>query len=339
MDIQSVDGGGGAAHESALLSVLREDGSADPAVDPALSLDRVVAIYESMLRARVVSEQLAALAATGRVGFLPPSVGAEAAVVGATVALREQDWVFPTLGDLGAALTRGLSFDALAQRVLGGARDPLKGREMPGGLSARELRIASAGATAANHLPHAVGFAWAARQRGEDLVTAAFFDAPEIDAADFHTGLNFAGVMKASTVFVCRVRAGEESAAERAVAYGVASARCDGSDLLAVIRTVGEAVDRAVEGRGATVIDLVLGEPSDALRRTRAYLERLGAWDEGRERARRSQVEDELTRAVEVAAREGHPPPRTLFDDVYARPLPELERQRAELTSGPRPHR
>jgi TPP-dependent pyruvate/acetoin dehydrogenase alpha subunit len=333
MDIQSIEGGRARAE---LLSVLREDGSADPAVDPALSADRVSAIYESMLRTRVVLEQLAALSAGGRIGFVPPALGTEAAVVGATVALREQDWVFPTTGDFGAALARGVGLDALAHRVLGSAHDPLKGRDMPGALGARALRIASSSAPAATHLPHAVGFAWAARQRGEDLVTAAFFDAPEIDAADFHTGLNFAGVMKAPTVFVCRVREGEESAAERAVAYGIASARCDGSDLLAVVRTVGEAVDRAVEGHGATVIDLVIGEPGDALRRTRAYLERHGAWDEGRERAVRSQVEDELTLAIEVAAREGHPPTRTLFDDVYARPLPELERQRAELTSSRR---
>lgn len=336
MEIQSTDGD--AAH-GALLSVLRDDGSADPAADPSLGVERVVALYEGMLRARVVGERLAALADAGRVGVLPRRLGSEAAVVGATLALREQDWVFPTLSDVGAALARGMSLETLAHRVLGSARDPLKGRDVPGGISARSLRIASASAPAATHLPQAVGFAWAARQRGEDLVTAAFFDAPEIDAADFHTGLNFAGVMKAPTLFVCRMREGEESAADRAIAYGLPALRCDGSDVLAVVRAVREAVDRAVEGHGATVIDLVLGAPDDALRRTRAHLERHGAWDDARERALRARVDEALTQALEVAQREGPPPPRTLFEDVYERPPPALERQRAELTSGPRPAR
>src|SRR5690606_60300 len=137
----------------------------------------------------------------------------------------------------------------------GDDQDPLRGHDMPGGLSARRLAIASVSAPAATQLPHAVGVAYAARLKGKDLVTAALFDANEIDAADFHSGLNFAGVMKAATVFVCRVRACDledgtvpRGASEYAVAYGIEAARCDGSDLLAVVGTVREAVQRASIG-------------------------------------------------------------------------------------------
>jgi TPP-dependent pyruvate/acetoin dehydrogenase alpha subunit len=320
-----------------VLRLLSDDGRLDVDESPPIALDRAAALYASMVRAAVLGERLSALAASGRIGFFPSTLGTEAAVVGASFALREQDWIFPTHGDFAAAVTRGLSVRALAERVCASANDPLKGRDLPAGSSARAQRIASVSAPAGTHLPHAVGFAWAAQQRGEDVVTAAFFDAPEVDAADFHTGLNFAGVMGAPTVFLCRVRPGQAGAAEHAIAYGLPYLRCDGSDALAVVRAVGDAVERAAEGRGATVVDLELGEDADApLQRLRAYLEREGAWDEARERSLRLEVAGELERAVEEASR-ASVSRHTLVDDVYGRPTAELERQRAELASGPRP--
>lgn len=330
MEMQTIDGSARARGER-LVSVLRSDASADPELDPKLGRERLVSLYEAMLRTRCVGDRFASLAATGEIGLFPWARGSEAAVVGATLALRESDWVFPTLGDVGAAVARGMSLEALAARALGSAGDALKGRDVPGGLSARALRIASASAPAATHLAHAVGTAWAARRRGEDLACAAFFDAPEIDAADFHTGLNFAGVMRAPVVFVCRSREGEAGAAEHAVAYGVASARADGSDVLAVVRAVSDALDRALEGEGATVLDLVIGEPDEALDRARAHLVRLGAWTEENERAVREAADRDLTSAIERAREAGAPAAGSMFDDVFARPLPEHERQRSAL--------
>src|SRR5690606_18652626 len=148
--------------------------------------------------------------------------------------------------------------------------------------------------------------------------------------------LNFAGVMRAPVVFACRVREGEESAAEHAVAYGLRSARVDGSDALAVVRAVSDALAAALEGAGATVIDLVLGGPDEALDRARAHLVRLGAWSDERERELRRRTEEELASATDLASREGPPAPSTIFDDVFSRPAPEHERQRAELARAPR---
>ncbi len=339
MEMEAIQPGARGGAEGELITVLRPDASADPERDPKLGRERSVELYEAMLRTRVAGERLGALSESGRIGFFPFAPGTEAAVVGATFALREPDWIFPTQGDFGAALARGLSLDALARRAFGGADDPLKGHVLPGGMASRSLRIGSASAPAATHLPHAVGVAWSAQKSGEDSASAAFFDACEIDAADFHTGLNFAGVMRAPVLFLCRTRAGEASAAEHAIAYGLSSMRVDGSDALAVVRAVGDALDRALEGEGATVIDLVIGEPDEAMDRARAHLVRIGAWSDDRERAAKKSVEDELARAIDAASRAGAPAPDTIFEDVFARPAPELERQRSALTRGPRPAR
>lgn len=333
MDIQPIDSGGAEA-VSDLFTVLASDGSVDPSGDPRLPVERVVGLLEAMITTRVIGARLGALAEDGTIGLFPSTLGMEAAIVGASAALREHDWLFPTYGDFGAALVRGASVPELAARALGGASDPLEGRDVPAAFSSRALRIASSGAGPANRLPHAVGLAWAAAQRGEDLVGAAFFDAAEVDAADFHTGLNFAGVMRAPVLFVCRVPSGQEGAAEHAVAYGLPAVRCDGSDVLAVVRAVTDALDHAASGGGATVIDLVVGGADDAIDRAKKHLTRLGAWDEAHERALVARVEEQLASAITTGR--GEPPLRTIFDDVYATRTPELDRQQAAAARGPR---
>ncbi len=282
-------------------------------------------LYRGMRRAQVVDARFAALGEAGAVGFLPSGAGREAALFGALHALRTGDWVFPTMNDWAAALYRGMSLSTFAARVLAGAADPLKGRDMPGGLSARGLRIASVSAPAGTHLPHAVGVAWAARQRGEELVTAALFDGREVDAADFHTGLNFAGVMKAPTVFLCRVREDEDGAAEHAVAYGLPHVGCDGADVVAVYEAVSAAVARAARGEGATVVDLELGD--DPVARLRGQLIERGAWSAHEDEALALAVEAELAEAIAQAER-GEPSLASLFDDVFEALPPHLERQR-----------
>ncbi|MCC6875520.1 MAG: thiamine pyrophosphate-dependent dehydrogenase E1 component subunit alpha [Sandaracinaceae bacterium] len=322
---------------SALLRVIRPDGSADPAHDPRLEAETIRALYRAMVRTRLLDERLGTLSQEGRIGFHPTAIGREAAVVGTAGALREGDWLFPTSRDFGAALLRGMPVAEYLHQVYGSSQDRLHGRQMPGAFSGRSYGLGSVSAPAATHLPHAVGFAWAARRRGEDVVTAALFDGAEIDAADFHTGLNFAGVWRAPTIFAARV-AQDQSAAEHAVAYGIASARCDGDDVLAVFRAVRDALERATRGEGATVLDLVESQ-SDPLERTRVHLERLGVWKASDEQALRAEVHEAIDHAILSAAHAGPPALRALFQDVFAEVPRHLSDQLDEATRlGARAH-
>jgi len=267
--------------------------------------------YEAMVRLATIDEQLAQLGEAGSVGFFPRLLGREAALVGTVAGLSSDDWLFGSATDWALPLLRGQAIESFAHRAFGTMKDVLRGRDVPSAVSARSLRIASSSAPAATQLPHAVGLGWSARQRGDDLVSVALLDASEVDAPDFHTGLNFAGVMKAPTLFVCRVRPTEEGAAEHAIAYGIAAARADGSDVDAVASVIAEGVERAKAGQGATVIDLELGEAEAAFERARAAL---GAERAGAIRAR---TQSELTTAFAAATRTGPPDLRSLFDDVY----------------------
>ncbi len=298
--------------------------TSDPSSDSSHARER----YEPMLRMRVIDDRLAALGESGAIGFLPRAAGREAALVGAVAALRETDWIFPTLADWAITVARGMSVETFVHRVFGDARDPLRGHDIPAGTSAKALHIGSASAPPATHLPHAVGVSWAARRRGEDVVAAALFDAREVDAAEFHTALNFGGVMKTPTLFICRVRAGEPGAAEHAVAYGLASAHCDGADVDAVVDTIGRAAERARAGEGPTVIDLELGGDDDAIEMATAAL------GSERQRALRADLDAELTRAIDEASKTGTPDLRSLFDDVYSGFENHLAAQLREARAG-----
>src|SRR5262249_11042333 len=118
------------------------------------------------------------------------------------------------------------------------------------------------------HLPQAVGTAWAAKIAKDDVVALALFGEGATSTGDFHNAMNFAGVFKAPVVFVCRNNghaAGtpaarqtkNESFADKAVAYGVASVKIEGTHPLEVVSTIRAAVARAAEGRGASLVEIV----------------------------------------------------------------------------------
>jgi 2-oxoisovalerate dehydrogenase E1 component alpha subunit len=216
-----------------------------------------------------------------------------------------------------------------------------------------------------------VGYAWAAKLRREDLVSASFFGEGGTSSNDFHAGMNFAGVYKVPTLFLCRnnrwaistptdKQTAAESFAAKGAAYGVRGVRCDGNDALAVFRTVREAVQRAARGEGPTLIELLtyrLGAHSssddpkvyrsdeeadsykkqDPILRLRRHLEVIGAWNDRDERNLVERVESELKQAIDSAEKKPAPELETLFNDVYAERPWHLSEQLEQTANGPRP--
>src|SRR5262249_45433131 len=155
---------------------------------------------------------------------------------------------------------------------------------------------------------------------------------------------------KAPVVFACRSRArahGGARVAERAVAYGLASARVDGSDALAVVTVIRAALARAREGRGATLVELIvpildrlaspetvrddagvldLG-PGDPIARLGALLAREKRIDAAAHDQAIQGIRAELELAVTEAEAAGRPATPTIFDDVYAAVPPHLAAQ------------
>lgn len=320
--------------------------AAAPDPTPATPLEHGPALYRHMLRARVVSSRMVALQRRGVIGYHSASIGDEAAIVGAALAMRPGDWVFPSVREWYAALARGLPLGAYVHHAFGSAQDPAKGHSAPDHAPARAHRVVPPSGVAGAHLPQAVGAAWAAKIAREDVAVLALFGAEVAEGGDFHNAMNFAGVFKTPVVFVGRAAPGK-ALADRAVAYGLANAQVDGGDALAVFAVVKAALARAVDGKGATLIEVVMPSfPELASRDDDAFvggdLVDLGASDPltrlrkaiGAAAPDVADVKRELDEAIAAAERAGAPSPATIFENVYAGVPAHLAAQRRNLTGG-----
>jgi TPP-dependent pyruvate/acetoin dehydrogenase alpha subunit len=342
-----------AAQRRDLQRSTRDDGSVDAAFRGALA--DAVRLYEHMVTLRLVSARMVGLQRSEKVAFHSSSIGEEALVAASALAARESDWVFPGVRQWGAALVRGLPIATYMHHAFGSHADPAKGHSAPDHPPARRFRVAPASGIPGAHVPQAVGAAWAAKIKKDDVAAIAIFDESVSGAGDFHNALNFAGVFKPAVVFVCASDGAPRGAhasrretfaasRERALAYGIASATVDGSDALAVLTVVRAALARAVAGKGATLVEAVthpltadaarlpadawlrgdaellsIGE-GDPLVRLRAVLEREKLIDPSP--ASGDALVREIREAIDAAAagaeRAGPPATSTLFEDVYA---------------------
>jgi pyruvate dehydrogenase E1 component alpha subunit len=320
-----------------LVSFLAANGKADRAALPAFEPPVLRDAYRAMLRARALDAAALELVKAGRIGSYARTEGTEAAVVGAVAALTSEDVVAPGRRDAAAALARGYPVGGLVAQLFGNANDLARGRRIPGCAALpRALNVLPASSHAATQLPHAAGVAWAAKMQKKSTVALALLDAIEVDAEDFHTGLNFAGVFRLPVIFVC-TNDGKtaplptsQTIAVRALEYGIAGVRVDGGDFLAVAGAVRAAAERARKGGGATLIEAVLGD-ADACVRLAAWLAAEKVLDAPADQAMRAEVEAEVRAALAAEESVGPPPARAIIEDVLARPSSALEEQLDEL--------
>jgi pyruvate dehydrogenase E1 component alpha subunit len=362
--------GAGGAPDADVLRVIRDDGSLDPATDPKISDELVVSLYRHMVLTRLLDERLVTLQRQGRVGFHIGSYGEEAAVLGSAAAVREQDWLFPCYREFGAALWRGMTLESYANNMFGNAKDPVKGRQMPDHYTCRAAKFGSVSSPIGTQITQAVGFAWAAKIKKDDLVTVAYFGEGATSSSEFHNGMNFGGVFKTPTVFFCRnngwaisVPASKQTAsvsfAAKGVAYGIPGVRCDGNDLFAVYRATKDAVTRAASGQGPTLIEALtyrlsghstsddpkayrkddvveLWKKKDPLTRLRKYVEGKSLWNASKQTDLEAKIDIELKAVIAEAEKVAPPPLESMMEDVYKEMPWHLREQQAALLRGPR---
>jgi pyruvate dehydrogenase E1 component alpha subunit len=213
--------------------------------------------YRALVIGRRINDQCNALVRQGRLAVYPSSHGQEACQVAAVLALADTDWVFPTYRDSVSIITRGVpAADAM---VL------LRG-DWHSGYDPTRYRVAPQATPLATQLLHAVGFAHAARLRGEDTVVMAMCGDGATSEGDFHEAMNFAAVFHLPVVFFVQNnefaisvplarQTAAPSLAHKAVGYGVPGQRVDGNDLPALLAVLDEAVARARSGGGPSLVE------------------------------------------------------------------------------------
>ncbi|HVS04781.1 MAG TPA: thiamine pyrophosphate-dependent dehydrogenase E1 component subunit alpha [Candidatus Dormibacteraeota bacterium] len=319
-----------------------------------LSDEQALRIYEVMRLARAVDERMWLINRQGRAPFVISCQGQEGAQVGIAAALRTgYDWVAPYYRDAGVILWFGMTARDQMLSFFARREDPNSGgRQMPGHFGNRRLHIVTGGSPVATQLLHAAGVALASKQRKEDAVTATFFGEGAASQGDTHEAMNFAGIHKLAVVFVCenngyaisvplRLQSGGASLAARAAGYGIVGETVDGTDVPACYRVAREAVARARNGEGPTLIEariwrlnahtsednhakyrtpeeLVEAADHDPLACFEAWLERQG-WLSADEAQRvRQRFEHEASEAADWAETQPDPRPEDLAAHVYA---------------------
>ncbi len=295
--------------------------------------------YRAMLQMRALDTAAHALSVQRTIGSYLSTKGIEAAVMGAIAALGRDDMVATGRRSGASALFRGWALAAYAAQLFGNADDLAQGRRLPGSPAIpRALNVVPGSSHAGTQLPHAAGIAWAAKMQRKPIVALAYLDPQEVDAEDFHTGLNFAGVFKLPVVFVCLndrpdspMKTGE-TIAVRALAYGIAGARVDGADLVAVWHHVRVAAERARRGQGATLIEAVIPEGTNPLAVSGARLGTADVMDAPTAMELQAKAAAEVKGVVEAERGTGLPPLSGIIDGVMAETSAALREQLDELT-------
>ncbi|MGC9523258.1 MAG: pyruvate dehydrogenase (acetyl-transferring) E1 component subunit alpha [Anaerolineae bacterium] len=340
------------------LSILDEEGNVDEALEPDLPDDFLLDLHRWMLLGRRFDERMLRLQRQGRIGTFAPIKGQEASNVGATAALRDSDWMVIAFRETAGELMRGRS---MVNTLLyyGGFNE--------GGMIEEGVNNLPVSIPVGSQNLHAVGLGWAMKYRGTDDVAMTFFGDGATSQGDFHEALNFAGVFKTPTVFVCQnnhwaisvprsKQTASQTIAQKAVAYGVPGIQVDGNDVLAMYVAATEAVERARAGEGPTLIEAVTyrmsvhttaDDPSryradeevekwekrDPIDRFQIYLKNKGLLDDEKIGALEEEIDQEIRAAVEEAEERmsGSVDALKMFDHIYAEPHDYLLEQRQEL--------
>jgi acetoin:2,6-dichlorophenolindophenol oxidoreductase subunit alpha len=309
-----------------------------------------------MLRIRFFEERVKKLKAAGQLpGSVHLSIGQEAQIVGACMALRDDDYITGNHRSHGHPIGKGAALAPLMAELFGKATGVCRGKG--GSMHLADFSVGSLGESGivGGLMPIAVGAGLSAQLRGTDQVCLCFFGDGAANCGPFHESLNLAAVWKVPVVFLCENNGyavftspqqvtAVADIAQRAGAYGMPGTIVDGQDVLAVNEVVSTAVASARAGRGPSLVEAKTyryhehaewgGLNSFASYRSDAEVHAWRARDpvelfsaqmlstefrrEDLDRLR-SEVLAEVEAAVNFAEQSPAPAPDALFEDLYVR--------------------
>ena len=324
-----------------MFQVLNENGEiVNSSYEPKLSDDELKQFYEWMLISRRADDKAVSLQRQGRMGTYAEVKGQEAAQIGSSYALRDNDWMVPAFRELTAFLVRGIPIEYVFAYWMGNEN----------GNTFEQKTTFPVSIPVGSQTTYAMGLAWASKIKKEDQVTLVYFGDGGSSEGDFHDSLNFAGVFKAPIVFVCQnnqyaisvprsKQTAAETIAQRANGYGFKGILVDGNDVLAMYAATKEAVENAQKGiptlieaftyrLGAHTTsddpkkyrkdkELEEWKLKDPIIRLQKYLQSKKLWNEDYEKELQEKVETIVSEATKKAEAMPLPSIEDLFNYTY----------------------
>ncbi len=348
------------------FKLLKQDGTLyQGAAEPEFDESFAVKLYQDLVFTRVLDERMVNAQRQGRIPFYLASLGEEAASVGSTAALKDQDMIFAQYREQGALRFRGFTAEQFMDQCFSNERDLGKGRQMPIHYGSKALNYMTISSPLATQIPQAAGYSYGQKLQGNDAVTICYFGEGAASEGDFHAGLNMAAVLNCPTIFLCRNNGyaistpAEEQfkgdgVASRGIGYGINTIRVDGNDLLAVFVATQMAREYALANNAPVLIEAMsyrLGAHStsddptgyrskeeeakwakkDPILRYKHWLTQKGWWDDNKEKALYSEYREEILAQMKAAEKRPVPTLDHLITDVYDEPTEQLKQQLTDL--------
>jgi TPP-dependent pyruvate/acetoin dehydrogenase alpha subunit len=233
-------------------------------MDEATALD----LYRSMTRIRQFEKRAHDLFLQNLVkGTTHLGTGQEAIAAGVAGAMRKDDYTFVTYRGHNHVLARGTPMTPVMAELLGRENGLMHGKGGSMHLLDVSNGVLGSYAIIGAQLVIANGTAWSAQYRGSGQVTVCFLGDGATNIGAFHEALNLAAVWTLPVVFICEnnrymeytaidtVTAVKNPAADRASAYGLAPQLIDGNDVEAVYAVARDAIEKARQGGGPSLIE------------------------------------------------------------------------------------
>jgi TPP-dependent pyruvate/acetoin dehydrogenase alpha subunit len=237
-------------------------------VSYGLGPDQLLDAYRTMRTIRAFEDRVHQEFAGGEIpGFVHLYAGEEASAAGVCVHLDDRDTIASTHRGHGHCIAKGVDVKAMMAEIYGRVTGSCHGKG--GSMHIADL---SKGMLGANGIvgggpPLICGTALAAKLKGDGGVGVAFFGDGASNQGTTLESLNLAAVWDLPAIFVAENNGYAESTsstwsvasddiADRASGFGMPGVVVDGFDFFAVYEAAGEAINRAREGGGPTLIEV-----------------------------------------------------------------------------------
>ena len=318
-----------------------------------VSRETMLEMQRRMLRIRLFDERAAKMVRRGLIpGTVHTSIGQEAQVVGACMALRPHDNMSGNHRSHGHPIGKGSALGPLMAELVGKATGVCKGKG--GSLHLADYAVGSLGESGitGSSIPIAAGAALSAQVLGEDRVALSFFGDGAANQGVLYEALNLSSVWKLPVIFLCENNQYALSTPahtvtggriwERAHGFGVPGVLVeDGQDVLKVYDAVSAAVERARRGEGPTLIEVMTyrfrehaeglrlavdyrdaaerehWQSRDPIKMFRAVLIARGLASEAEMDAMEADITREVDDCVKFSDQSPYPEARVAFEDLY----------------------
>lgn len=312
---------------------------------PVFAQDKeiLLALYRIMVSTRVFDKKAIALQRTGKIGTYPSINGQEAISTAIGHAMLKEDVLIPYYRDYAAQFQRGVNMAEIFAYWGGDERGSNFSE------NAQDLPIC---VPIASQCLHAAGIAFAFKYRKQARVAVTCLGEGGTSEGDFYEAMNVAGTWQLPMVFIVNnnqwaisvplsQQTATQTIAQKAIAAGFTGVQVDGNDVIACRQVISEAIEKARQGLGPTLVeaityrlcdhttaddatryqpaeDVAAATLKEPIARLNHYLTQQQLWNDELENELLEQASLKVSQAVETYLAMAKQPMSSAFDYHYA---------------------